>query len=163
MPGGSALSSRRHLGATGVVGALAASALAGCGGGGGIHISAPTPPTAVAADCAAFIKALPNNLVPGQSRRSATPASPYTAAFGSPAVTVRCGIAVPKHDPTSFVDEVDNVDWLLLSGAGGAQRYVSYTSRLVVDIVIPHNYLPADVLLGIPHQLLGAPPASSDD
>lgn len=128
-----------------------------------MHIAAPTPPTGVATECAAFIEALPKDLVPGQSPHTASPVSPYTAAFGSPAVTVRCGIAVPKHDPTSFVDEVNDVDWLQLPAANGAQRYVSYTSRLVVDIVIPHKYVPADVLLGIPQKLLGAPPASSDD
>lgn len=135
--------------------------LAACGNSAGVHLAAPTPPAAVSAQCAALIRALPNDLAPGQSRRSTSPTSPYTAAFGSPAVTVRCGVPVPKHDPTAFVEEVNNVDWLQLSASNGAQRYVSYTSRLVVDIVIPSKYLPADILLGIPQQLLGAPPSDS--
>lgn len=96
----------------------------------------------------------------GQSPRRTTPSSPYTAAFGDPAVTVRCGVPVPSHDPTSLIEEFNNVDWLDLP-AGDAQRYVSYTSRLVVEVVIPHAYLPVNVLLGIPQHLLGAPPPSS--
>jgi hypothetical protein len=143
--------------------AAALCGLAACGGSGDVHVAVPVPPAGVAAACAAFIKALPKDLVPKQSPRPTSPVSPYTAAFGKPAVTIRCGIAVPKHDPTAFVDEVNNVDWLQLSAPAGGQRYVSYTSRLVVDIVIPRPYLPADVLLGIPQQQLGAPPARSDD
>jgi hypothetical protein len=168
VPGRAALSSRsarRPSGTAVRIGTAVAAlcALAACGGSDQVHVAVPVPPAGVATACASFLKALPNDLVPQQSRRPTTPASPYTAAFGKPAVTVRCGIAVPKHDPTAFVDEVNNVDWLQLSAPDGAQRYVSYTSRLVVDIVIPRPYLPADVLLGIPQRLIGAPPARSDD
>ena len=64
-------------------------------------------------------------------------------------MTVRCGAAVPPHDPAAVVEAVDAVDWLTLPTRPGAERYVSYRSRLVVEVVVPHRYLPADVLLGL--------------
>lgn len=107
-----------------------------------------TPLAGQAAACQAFIARLPDDLVPHEHRRPVRPASPYTAAFGSPPVTVRCGLSVPTHDPLSAVQQVDGVDWLVLPPAGDAERYVTYLRKPVVELVVPHAYLPADVLLG---------------
>ncbi len=104
------------------------------------------PPAGQANACRALIAGLPDDLVPHQHRHGGTPTSPYLAAFGTPAVVVSCGVPVPKHDPTTLVLEVDGVDWLQLGGAGRAERYLSFHSRVVVEVVVPHAYLPADIL-----------------
>jgi hypothetical protein len=146
--------------------AASAVAVTGCDDHhGGVSLAVPTPTGSVARDCATLIASLPDNLAPGGHRRTTSPASPVTAAFGDPPVTVRCGVPVPQHPPTSLVEEFNGVDWLRLGSSNtGTQHYVSYASRLVVDVRIPDAYLPANILLGFPaNQLLapGAPAATS--
>ena len=92
------------------------------------------------------MSALPGDLVLHQHRRSVSPTSPYTAAFGSPAVVVRCGGDLPPHDPAAAVENVDGVDWLLLPPTGDVEHYVAYTAPTHVAVDIPHAYLPANVL-----------------
>ena len=107
---------------------------------------APTPQGVLAADCRSLIAAIPDNLVLGGHRRPASPALPYQAAFGTPAVTVRCGVSVPTYDPQDEVEVVDGVGWLQLPPGHGAEHLVSFQSRTVVQVDIPHRYLPANVL-----------------
>ena len=81
------------------------------------------------------------------------PPSPYTAAFGAPAVIVRCGVSVRSFDPTSDVLTVDGVDWLQLTPKRGVQDFVSYRSHLIVEVLIPRRYLPADILPPLSNEL----------
>lgn len=136
--------------------ALTASALASCGGSGTVHISERGTGGAQSGACAALVRSLPDDLVEGQHRRVVTPDSPYTAAFGNPAVTVRCGLPVPDHDPAAAVQDINGVDWLQLPGKHGALVYVSYRSAIVVEVVVPAHYRPADVLLGVPASSISA-------
>jgi len=122
--------------------------LAGCGGSGAAAVAGPVPPAAQATGCATLVRTLPPTLA-GAHRRRTDPASPYTAAYGSPAITLRCGVAVPPHDPAAYVEQVNGVDWLPVAVGSGA-RYVSWTARLVVEITVPPAYRPADVLLALP-------------
>lgn len=96
--------------------------------------------------CAALIAHLPADLLPGSHQVRVTPASPYTAAFGSPAVTVRCGLSVPAHDPLDYVEVVDGVDWLQLPARRDTEHLVSYHAAVILQVDVPHRYLPADVL-----------------
>lgn len=111
-----------------------------------MQVRPPSPQGAVAARCRALVAALPDGVVVGQHRRATSPSSPYTAAFGSPAATVRCGGGLPTHDPTSTVEDVDGVGWLLLPSSGGAEHYVVYAGSTHLAVDIPHAYLPANVL-----------------
>lgn len=109
-------------------------------------MSVPRPAVAVAAGCRSLLASLPDNVVIGGHRVRAVPVSPYTAAFGSPAVTVRCGAPLPAFDPTDVVEVVDGVQWLALPAAGGAENLVAWKSPTLLAVRIPHAYLPADVL-----------------
>ncbi len=121
--------------------------LAGCGAGhGGVAVPAPTPTGAVATACRALVAALPDDLVLGRHRVATRPVSAYTAAFGSPAVTVRCGAPLPAFDPTDDVEVVDGVEWLHLPASADAEHLVAWHSRTLLAVTIPHAYLPADVL-----------------
>ena len=82
----------------------------------------------------------------GEHRRNTDPSSPYTAAFGEPAVTVRCGVGNVAYDPTSNVVTVNGVGWLTLTDNNHERRYLSYQTPFRVEVTIPASYLPANVL-----------------
>lgn len=119
--------------------------LAGCGAH-GVAVSAPAPVGTVAADCAALIAGLPDDVVLGGHRVATRPSSAYTAAFGSPPVTLRCGAPLPAFDPTDDVVVVDGVQWLHLPASGDAENLIAWKSPTLLAVHIPHAYLPADVL-----------------
>ena len=92
-----------------VVTGLAAVVLAGCSSP-AVHVA---PPDGPGRGCAALHHALPSE-VDGRSSRGTTPASARTAAWGSPAVVLRCGVARPAGlTPTSELVEVNGVAWFL--------------------------------------------------
>lgn len=109
----------------------------------------PAPTGAAAVDCRALVSGLPDDVVGGGHRDRAHPPSPYTAAFGSPAVTLRCGAPLPAFDPTADVEVIDGVQWLLLPSSGDAENYVAWKSPTLLAVHIPHTYLPANILPGL--------------
>jgi hypothetical protein len=125
--------------------ALAALFVAGCGAR-GVSVSAPSPSGKLAAACSSLVAAIPAELVTSGGRVATKPVSAYTAAFGKPAVTIRCGAPLPRFDPGSEVETVDGVDWLVLPDVGSASHFAAWRSPTLLDVVIPHDYLPADVL-----------------
>jgi hypothetical protein len=69
--------------------------------------------------CARLAAALPAEL-DGRSRVPTRPSSGLTAAWGDPAVVLRCGVDRPGGlTATSEVLEVDGVEWFLVEGRGG--------------------------------------------
>jgi hypothetical protein len=74
-----------------------------------------TVPDGPAVGCARLHAGLPSSLA-GRDARDVTPASRRTAAWGSPAVTLRCGVQRPAglHKSSQLV-VVDGVGWYLLS------------------------------------------------
>jgi hypothetical protein len=118
-----------------VVGVATAALVAACSG---------PPPVAVpepdgrAAGCARLHRELPGELA-GRDRRDTTPASDRTAAWGEPAVVLRCGVARPAGlTPTAEVVEVDGVAWFL---AEPARAYVFTTAgrRTHVQLRVPRS------------------------
>ena len=88
------------------------------------------PPPALSAGqqqaCQELISALPTNLgdLPARPVESS---SPYVAAWGEPAVTLRCGIArPPSFVATADVQQINGVSWF-------AERRGSTTAWVVVD------------------------------
>ena len=74
-------------------------------------------PTGAAPGCSRLHRALPAS-VDGRSARSTSPSSARTAAWGSPAVVLRCGVPRPRGlTPTSEVVEVNGVEWFLAEPA----------------------------------------------
>ena len=91
--------------------------------------------------CAALIKALPQT-VHGLTKRPTDPASPYTAAWGDPAITLRCGVpAPPELNPTSDTAEVDGVAWLPIELTHG-YRFVTTGRVAYVEVDVPDAYAP---------------------
>jgi hypothetical protein len=92
-------------------------------------VKVPPPPALSAAQqraCQDLISALPTDLgaLPG---RPVDSPSPYVAAWGEPAVTLRCGVPrPPSFIATADVQQIDGVSWF-------AERRGSTTAWVVVD------------------------------
>lgn len=71
----------------------ALAALAGCGGP--VEIEVPDLSAADRATCAAFAEDLPDTLAE-QQRVEVEPSDAPAAAYGDPAIVVRCGVPAPK-------------------------------------------------------------------
>ena len=74
----------------------------------------------------------------GRGRRDTDPTSPRTAAWGDPAVVLRCGVSRPAGLSGSEVVEVDGVGWVL---AERGRAYVFTTSDLMtyVQVSVPRS------------------------
>jgi Protein of unknown function (DUF3515) len=86
--------------------------------------------------------------VHGQSRRDTDPKSPLTAAWGDPAIALRCGVPRPAAmKPTSELVTINGVDWF----PQPANRPVTFTAvgrQAYVEVTVPPKYNPAgDVLI----------------
>lgn len=71
--------------------------------------------------------------VDGRKRRATDPASVRVAAWGDPAVVLRCGVPRPRQlAPTSEVVEVNGVAWFLEPGSA----YVFTTVGRVANVEV---------------------------
>jgi hypothetical protein len=118
--------------------------LAGCGNG-AVQVPVPSPDAATARLCAGL--RLPEK-VHGESRRDTSPDSPLTAAWGSPAIALRCGVPRPATlRPGSQLMTINRVDWFGVP----ADRPVTFTAvarQAYVEVTVPAKYSPpGDVLI----------------
>ena len=108
----------------------------------------PSPSGKAAEACRVLHAALPKH-VGGQRRGTTEPESKYTAAWGDPAVELRCGVPRPKqltpgsaaYNPTSDAVEVNGVSWLLDKREGG-YRFITTDRRAYVELTVPDAYAP---------------------
>lgn len=116
---------------------------------GSVAIDPPrTTSGAVAAGCAALGRVLPQ-AVDGQTRRTADPPSASTAAWGSPAITLRCGVGEPSilvpgtknYDPTADEAYLDGVAWLIEQTPTG-YRFTAVQRAIYVEVYVPATYNP---------------------
>lgn len=122
--------------------------LAACGTGTGAPAAAPPTPRGAAAEaCAALDGALPGN-VDGLPR-DAEGAPRYTAAWGDPAISLRCGVDRPEiltpgsevYRPTADAVEVDGVSWLL-EDTGAGYRFTTTRRTVHLEVTVPDAYAP---------------------
>lgn len=137
--------------------ALAPLALAGCGAG-AVSVEPPLPDGHVAQACADLVDTLPSALDEGE-RRDVSPESDYVAAYGDPAIVLRCGVSEPaEYGPTAELVVVNGVDWLPVEQA---DRVAFYAPGRVawVRVDVPSAYAPgtfvltelSDVVRGLAH------------
>ncbi|SEG87178.1 Protein of unknown function [Thermomonospora echinospora] len=106
----------------------------------------PPSPDAVTARLCAGLR-LPER-VHGQERRETSPESPLTAAWGSPAIALRCGVPRPAAmRPDAALVTINGINWFPYP----ADRPVTYTAvgrQAYVEVTVPAKYEPAgDVLI----------------
>jgi hypothetical protein len=118
--------------------------LAACGGP--VEVEVPRLSTADRAACAAFAADLPDTLA-DEERVEIEPDDAPAAAYGDPAIVVRCGVAKPEgFDLTASCESADGVGYyipdeqyddqdldLTLTAAGYSPR---------VEVTIPARYRP---------------------
>lgn len=122
--------------------------LGGCAGKAPVS---PPLPTGTAADaCTSLVRALPQELR-DQPRRLTAPESSYVAAWGDPAIVLRCGVGLPaSYLPTSLLTVVNDVGWLPEPGSDEAARDATFTrvGRVAhVEVFVPDDYAPASAAL----------------
>lgn len=116
----------------------------GCAGG-AVGVPVPKPDAATARLCAGL--RLPEK-VHGQERRDTSPDSPLTAAWGSPAIALRCGVPRPAAlRPESRLVDINGISWF----GYPVDRPVTWTAmarQAYVEVTVPGRYEPAgDVLI----------------
>ena len=101
-----------------------------------MRVEPPTPDPATAALCELLDAALPDRL-DGADRRPATPDSPLTAAWGDPALVLRCGVPRPAAlGPTSDLLEVEDVAWFLVETDAG-YTFTTTGRTANVELTVP--------------------------
>jgi hypothetical protein len=112
---------------------------AGCGGG-GAPVAAPRPSGTAAADCRALHRVLPGSLK-GLARRDTAPDSEFTAAWGDPAITLRCGVARPAVlDSATQAAQFGGVGWVPESTGGSGVRLTTTGRQAYVELDLPAHY-----------------------
>ncbi|MEO5874785.1 MAG: DUF3515 domain-containing protein [Streptosporangiaceae bacterium] len=121
---------------------------AGCSAG-AVQVPTPSPsPDAAAVRLCGTLK-LPDRLN-GLDRRETDPGSPLVAAWGTPAISLRCGVARPADPATGNIAQVDTIngtDWYALPG----DPPVTWTlvgRQVYVEVTIPRKY-PADTISSV--------------
>lgn len=72
--------------------------------------------------------------------RSTRPDSPSTAAWGDPAIVMRCGVPTPSsYSPASQIITVDKLDWYPEELEFGV-RFTTLTTPELIEISIPSTY-----------------------
>lgn len=124
--------------------ALAVLALSGCGFG-AVDVEPYDVTPGSAAACANLLDGLPN-VVADAVLRDVEPPDLPAAAWGRPAVVLRCGVGLPpEYQPDAVLSEIDGVAWLPIDGVGG-MFFATVDRDPIVEVAIPEAYHPADVL-----------------
>ncbi len=106
-----------------------------------VPVAAPEPSAPASQACLTLARSLPET-VSRQERRPTDPSSPLTAAWGDPAITLRCGVPRPAQlTPTSETAEVNGVAWLPVELTQG-YRFVTVGRVAYVEVDVPEDYAP---------------------
>ena len=114
--------------------------LTGCGAT-KVAVPVPTPDPTIATACREIVKAMPAT-VDGQERRSVADNSQLTAAWGNPAITLRCGVDSPSNlKPESSIMTINGVDWFPEQLTAG-YRFTTVNSAIFIEVNVPDKYNP---------------------
>ena len=134
--------------------AIAAGLLAaGCGATGPVGITPPHPIASIEQRCEALGRVLPAKLV-GLDARRTSPHSPLTHAWGTPAVTLACGVPKPSgyRPNASSTLAVNNLLWFeTIQGSKviwtAIRPGTTKASTMYVQLSVPRAYPAADAFL----------------
>jgi hypothetical protein len=127
---------RPRLTATGVAVLLPVIALvAGCSH----QVDVSLPPDAADPACTQLAAHLPPTLLT-QHRRDTHPSSPALAAWGDPAIILRCGVA-PPGPTTEQCTAVNGIDWVARQLDDGYD-FTTYGRVPAVQVLVPKHYAP---------------------
>ena len=117
--------------------------LSGCGSD-AVAVPHFVVPAADRSACAGLVRSLPRH-VSDQSRRPVT-GSVYAAAWGDPAIVLRCGVGSPRgFDRFSACQTANGIDWFVPPSDYPAHADVLMTTvhrRPAVEVHLPATYRP---------------------
>ena len=107
----------------------------------------PTRPGADAAACASLVDALPGTVSDQERRDVADPAATTAAAWGDPAIVLRCGVGVPRSfDALSTCQITNGVAWYIpdeqITGQPVDVTMTTIGREPGVEVTIPADYFP---------------------
>lgn len=123
-----------------LVAAVAATSFATSCSPGPVSVSAPTAEAAAGPLCARLHARLPAQLG-GLARRRTEPPSDRTAAWGRPAIALRCGVSGPPDFQPQLtpVAEVNGISWYQTL-AGSTVQWICVDRPVHVELDIPTAY-----------------------
>ncbi|WP_236540365.1 DUF3515 domain-containing protein [Spiractinospora alimapuensis] len=135
--------------------------VAGCGGS-TADVTPPDPEGEAAEVCAELVDDLPDVLL-DESRVEAEPTSDYTAAWGDPVISVRCGVPRPETlRADSELIAITDVAWLP-QPVDHPSMYTAVGHTAYVEVSVPPSYgPPAGALLPISSLIASTIPALPD-
>jgi hypothetical protein len=117
-------------------------ALAGCVQ----HMEIEPGSTGKSSFCLKLIQGLPVEIA-NQLLRSTKPTDTGTAAWGDPAIVLRCGVLKPQSmTATSRIISINSIDWFQEPLTEG-NRFTSVNTSEYIEINIPNSYEPASSIL----------------
>lgn len=134
---------------------------AGCGTG-PVQVPLPDADAGTVRLCERLRARLPDRLL-DQAGRSTRPESPLLAAWGSPAMALRCGVPRPAAmRPESQLVTINGVDWFPQPG----DRPVTFTAvgrAAYVEVTVPAKYgVAGDALIELIPAITAALPTKPD-
>jgi hypothetical protein len=94
--------------------------------------------------CIRVAAALPQKLLKAK-RRTTHPASPALAAWGDPAIILRCGVESPGAS-TNHCETVDSIDWVVQSLSDG-EDFTTFGRTPAIQVLVPKHYAPEEFAL----------------
>ena len=120
---------------------------AGCG-------TVDVPDTSVSASerkaCESLVEALPDQVADQSSRD--TSGNPLGAAWGDPAIVLRCGVGTPKgYDKFAGCQTVNGLDWFVPTATIEDQEADVVLTTIgrtpAVEVTVPASYRPPDAVM----------------
>jgi Protein of unknown function (DUF3515) len=115
-------------------------------GGGAVEVRTPALSPDVEGTCANLVAALPAT-VDSASRRDVEPAGAPAAAWGDPAIVLRCGVAMPESfDEFATCQETDGVGWFIpeeqMTGEGESITMTTIDRAVNIEVTLPPEHWP---------------------
>ena len=126
---------------------MLAALTAGCGA---VHVPAPDVPDADRRACRSLVDDLPDHLAEQQRRE--TEGSSLGAAWGDPAIVLRCGVGTPEDfEQFSPCQRINGVDWYVperqIADQDADVLLTTIGRKPNVEVAIPSDYRPPDAVM----------------
>jgi len=122
------------------IGAVAATGLVACGGPEYVSVVPPEPTGVSVEECADLLDALPRLVLDGQMR-DVEPRNALAAAWGDPAVVLRCGVERPAQlEPSSPCLVANDVGWFTDEGSDSEVVFTTIGRSTYVEVTVPDAY-----------------------
>jgi hypothetical protein len=115
--------------------------------GGPLQVDTPRLSGQAARTCSALVHALPATVDSGRRRAVETSGAPASAAWGDPAIVLRCGVPMPRQfDRFATCQEANGVGWFIpqaqMTGSPESITMTTIGRAVNVEVSLPRDYWP---------------------